>query len=160
MIESTLTMMLRLRLIVGFLGERSQFAWWPTAFYDSSSRPFLDPVFPRTSALTRYHAVVEVARRVHDEHLSVGSYHLFRMSEEVEQDFHALVQAGGEEMLLKESSLIELGRLAGPVSSQSIGPTLVGSIKNLNSIEIVQAIAASYLYGFEQNSRTYPYLVG
>ena len=46
--------------------------------------------------LAQYHGVSEAARRVHDEHLSVGSFHLFRLPEEMEQDLHALLQAGGK----------------------------------------------------------------
>jgi hypothetical protein len=80
-------------MLVGFLGERAQFAWWPTAFYEASSRLFLEPVFSKTSRLAQYHGVLEAARRLHDEHLSVGSYHLFRLPEEVEQDLHAIVQS-------------------------------------------------------------------
>ena len=56
-------------------------------------------MFSKTSRLAQYHGVLEAARRLHDEHLSVGSYHLFRLPEEVEQDLHALVQTiTGEEL--------------------------------------------------------------
>jgi hypothetical protein len=78
--------LLKLRLTVGFLGERSQFAWWPTAYYEPSSRLFLEPVFSKTSRLAQYHGVLEAARRLHDEHLSAGSYHVFRLPEEIEED--------------------------------------------------------------------------
>ncbi len=88
--------LLELRLLVGFLGERAQFGWWPTGFYDASSRLFLEPVFAKTSRLAQYHGVVEAARLLHDEHLSVGSYHLFRMPEEIEQDLHSLLLSGGK----------------------------------------------------------------
>lgn len=71
---SHLGKLLQMRLLVGFLGERAQFGWWPTAFYEASSRQFLEPVFSKTSRLAQYHGVVEAARRLHDEHLSVGSY--------------------------------------------------------------------------------------
>jgi len=57
--ESYLSTVLQLRLLVGFLGERSQFAWWPTAFYETSSRLFLEPVFSKTSHLAQYHGVLE-----------------------------------------------------------------------------------------------------
>ncbi|MFZ4987179.1 MAG: BrxE family protein, partial [Blastocatellia bacterium] len=156
----------RLRLIVGFLGERAQFGWWPTAFFDESSRPFLAPVFTRTTGLARYHSVVEAARRLHDEHLSVGSFHLFRLPEELEQDLHALVQAAGEEALRgeelqqREAGLSELQRLAGGSSTRSIGPTLVGGIGSLAATGTIEGIAAAYLFGFQQNSRVYPYLAG
>ena len=67
--ESYLSTLLQLRLLIGFLGERAQFAWWPTAFYEPSSHLFLEPVFAKTSRLAQYHGVLEAARRLHDEHL-------------------------------------------------------------------------------------------
>ena len=69
--ESYLPTLLQMRMLVGFLGERAQYAWWPTAFYEASSRLFLEPVFSKTSRLAQYHGVLEAARRLHDEHLSV-----------------------------------------------------------------------------------------
>lgn len=72
--ESYLSTLLQMRLLVGFLGERAQFGWWPTSFHEASSRLFLEPVFSKTSKLAQYHGVLEAARRIHDEHLSVGSY--------------------------------------------------------------------------------------
>ena len=153
-------------MLVGFLGERAQYAWWPTAFYEASSRLFLEPVFSKTSRLAQYHGVLEAARRLHDEHLSVGSYHLFRLPEEVEQDLHAIVQSGAGEDLAnpapkgKEAALDELKRLAATSSSSSVGPTAVGSIKDLDSTDTLKAIAAAYLSAFNQNAKTYPYLVG
>jgi len=153
-------------MLVGFLGERAQYAWWPTAFYEASSRLFLEPVFSKTSRLAQYHGVLEAARRLHDEHLSVGSYHLFRLPEEVEQDLHAIVQSSAGEDLAnpapkgKEAALDELKRLAATSSSSSVGPTAVGSIKDLDSTDTLKAIAAAYLSAFNQNAKTYPYLVG
>ena len=102
MTESNLPTLLQMRLLVGLLGERTQFGWWPTRFYEASNRLFLEPVFSKTSRLAQYHGVLEAARRLHDEHLSVGSYHLSRLPEEVEQDLHALVQSSaGEELAAK-----------------------------------------------------------
>src|SRR5690606_20632281 len=92
--HSSMSSLLELRMLVGFLGERAQCAWWPTAFYEASSRLFLEPVFSKTSRLAQYHGVLEAARRLHDEHLSVGSYHLFRLPEAIDQDLHAMMQDG------------------------------------------------------------------
>ena len=164
--ECYLPTLLQMRMLVGFLGERAQYAWWPTAFYEASSRHFLEPVFSKTSRLAQYHGVLEAARRLHDEHLSVGSYHLFRLPEEVEQDLHAIVQSSAGEDLAnpapkgKEAALDELKRLAATSSSSSVGPTAVGSIKDLDSTDTLKAIAAAYLSAFNQNAKTYPYLVG
>jgi len=164
--ESYLPTLLQMRLLVGFLGERAQCAWWPTAFYEASSRIFLEPVFSKTSRLAQYHGVLEAARRLHDEHLSVGSYHLFRVPEEVEQDLHAIVQSiVGEEIASqapqsKEAALDALKRLAATSDMSSVGPTAVGSINDLDSTDTLKVIAAIYLSAFTQNVKTYPYLVG
>jgi hypothetical protein len=164
--ESYLPTLLQMRLLVGFLGERAQCAWWPTAFYEASSRIFLEPVFSKTSRLAQYHGVLEAARRLHDEHLSVGSYHLFRVPEEVEQDLHAIVQSiVGEEIASqapqsKEAALDALKRLAATSDVSSVGPMAVGSINDLDSTDTLKVIAATYLSAFTQNVKTYPYLVG
>jgi hypothetical protein len=162
-----LTTLLNMRMLVGFLGERSQFDWWPTAFFEASSRLFLEPVFLKTSRLARYHSVIEAARRLHDEHLSVGSYHLFRLPEEVEQDLHAIIQGSvGEELASqvpqsKESALDVLKRMAATTSTtSSMGPTAIGSIKNLDSDDTLKTIASAYLSAFSQSAKIYPYLTG
>jgi hypothetical protein len=157
---------LKTRLLVGYLGERAQHAWWLTSFYDPSSRLFLDPVFSRTPRLAQYHGVLEAARRLHDEHLSVGSYHLFRLPEEVEQDLHNLVQRPeaeeftAREMSNKGTALGSLKDLAGEVSVKSGGPTAIGNIKDLDSPKTEKAIAAAYLSAFSNDAKAYPYLVG
>ncbi|CAM3871454.1 BrxE family protein [Bordetella tumulicola] len=165
--SSFLTELLQVRLAVGFLGERAQYAWWSTAFYETSSRLFLEPVFSRTSRLAQYHAVLEAAKRLHDEHLHAGSYHLFRLPEEIEQDLHAIMQSSiGEELALQtqqsqETALDRLKSLAITNSSEfSEGPTKVGHIRDLNSNTTLKAIAAAYLSAFTRNVKTYPYLVG
>ncbi len=164
--ESYLSTLLQMRLLIGFLGERAQFGWWPTSFHEALSRRFLEPVFSKTSKLAQYHGVLEAARRLHDEHLSVGSYHLFRLPEEVEQDLHATVQSsvGGDlasqASQSKEAALDALKRLAATGGTSSVGPTAVGNIKDLDSTDTLKAIAAAYFSAFTQNTKTYPYLVG
>ena len=162
--ESYLPTLLRMRLLVGFLGERAQFAWWQTAFYEAPSRLFLEPVFSKTSRLAQYHGVLEAARRLHDEHLSVGSYHLFRLPEEVEQDLHSIVISSvGEEISRgprsKEEALEALKQLAATSAPSSVGPKAIGSIKDLDSAITLTAMAGAYLAAFSLNARTYPYLV-
>lgn len=164
--EAYLPTLLQMRMLVGFLGEHAQCAWWPTAFHEASSRLFLEPVFSKTSRLAQYHGVLEAARRLHDEHLSVGSYHLFRLPEEVEQDLHAIVQSSvGEELASqaarsKDAALDALKRLAATNDTSSVGPTAVGSIKDIDSTDTLKAIATAYLSAFTRNAKTYPYLVG
>ncbi len=164
--ESYLSTLLKMRLLVGFLGERAQFGWWPTSFNEASSRLFLEPVFSKTSRLAQYHGILEAARLLHDEHLSVGSYHLFRMPEEIEQDLHALVLSPlGEEIsakvtLKKEEALEAIKHLSPKDPKVSEGPTTVGSIKDIDSPDTLKAIAGAYLSALSRNARAYPYLVG
>jgi len=156
---------LQLRLLVGFLGERAQFGWWHTSFYEPSSRLFLEPVFSKTSRLAQYHGVMEAARRLHDEHLSVGSCHLFRLPEELEQDLHALIQSSAGDNLAtrspqtKEEALKAIMVLAPNAAKFTEGPKLVGSINDIDSPNAIQLFAAAYLSAFQQNLKTYPYLV-
>jgi hypothetical protein len=166
MSASHLPTLLQMRLLVGFLGERAQYGWWPTAFYDASSRPFLEPVFSKTSQLAQYHGVLEAARQLHDEHLSVGSYHLFRMPEEIEQDLHMMLQGGvGQELASrstesKDTALVSLTYLAPSKTTLfNIGPTALGNIKNLESADTMEAIAGAYFWAFSHNAKTFPYLV-
>lgn len=161
-----LTTLLRLRLLTGFLGERAQHAWWPTSFYEPSSRLFLEPVFVKTVRLAQYHGVVEAARRLHDEHLNVGSFHLFRLPEEVEQDLHALIQGeAGTELvaalpLSKDSALDALKGVAEGSKASGDGPVMVGQVQDLASPTVAASMAATYLSAFTRGAKAYPYLAG
>lgn len=64
---------LRLRILVGYLGESAQFAWWNTSFFQPASKLFLEPIFTRTSLLAKYPGIREAARRLHDAHIGVGN---------------------------------------------------------------------------------------
>ena len=127
---------------------------------------FLEPAFSRTSRLAQYQSVLEAARRLHDEHLSVGSFHLFRLPEEIEQDLHALVQRpvadefALQQMRSKDSALGSLKDLTCAVSVKSVGPTAIGNITELDSPNTVKAIAAAYLSAFSLDAKAYTYLVG
>jgi hypothetical protein len=162
MTASYIPALLQLRLIVGYLGERAQCAWWPTAFYESSSKLFLEPVFTKTSRLAQYHGVVEAARRLHDEHLSVGSYHLFRLPEEVEQGLYTFMQSSAGESSThpqsKDDALQMLTQLAAAKATTSVGPIAVGHIRDIDAPDTLKTIASAYLSAFSNNARSYPYM--
>jgi hypothetical protein len=125
----------------------------------------LEPVFSKTSRLAQYHGVVEAARRLHDDHLSVGSFHLFRLPEEVEQDLHKVIQHPEvddfvlQQMRSEDEAVSTLKDLAGGVTVSTVGPIAIGSIRDLDSASILRTMAAAYLSAFNQKARTYPYLV-
>ena len=95
----------------------------------------------------------------------MGSYHLFRLPEEVEQDLHALVQnSAGAEFAAqvpqnKEAALTALQHLAGANQVGCVGPTAVGNIDGLSASDTLKSIAGGYLSAFSDNVKTYPYLV-
>ncbi len=179
--DDSLPTWLNLRLLVGYLGERAQGAWWPTAFFLPSGRSFLEPVFGKTARLAQYHGVLEAARRLHDDHLSVGSYHLFRLPEEIEQNLHALMERQVREATAppvpqnQEAALAALQALAlpdapapaGTTANQNPaapphheGPLAVGRIQDLHHPATLKSIAAAYGAAFAQGTKTYPYLLG
>lgn len=172
---------LDLRLLVGYLGEKAQFGWWPTAFYGLPGRSFLEPVFSKTARLAQYHGVLEAARRLHDDHLNVGSYHLFRLPEEVEQNLHTLMDcqlreaaatpvpqnlaaalAALQSLALAEipASMAATPAEGSPAHSCDPGPIAVGRIQNLHQPATLRSIAAAYEAAFAQHTKTYPYLLG
>jgi len=163
--DSHLTTILQLRLLVGFLGERNQCGWWQTSFFGDYSLRSLEFVAPKTAGLAQYHGAVEAARRLHDEHLSVGSYHLFRLPEEVEQDLHALAQSPrgaatfGELPKTKEIALTSLAKMAAADSAIAQGPVSVGSLDALSEPETARSIAGVYAKAFSADIKAYPYLV-
>ena len=160
--DSALLPVLKIRLLVSFLGERAQFGWWPTAFYDASGRLFLEPIFSKTPQLAQYHGVVEAARRLHDEHLNVGTYHLFRLPEELEQDLHILVQGGAEELspafLFRDTqtALDALIAKAGTAKKEGVGPVAIGNVVDIASH--LEDIASVYATAFSSNAQSFPYL--
>lgn len=154
--------LLQMRMAVGFLGERLNYAWWPTSFFESSSALFLEPVFAKTLRLAQYHGVLEAARKLHDEHLNIGSYHLFRLPEETEHALHCIVQAGSpKEYLMKDKqhALDALENLCGQINTKfAEGPIAIGRIEELGSTQVLESMAGGYLCSFQQNKKTYPYL--
>lgn len=107
--------------------------------------------FSKTLRLAQYRAVLEAARRLHDEHLSVGSYHLFRLPEEVEQELHRMMRSSaGAELVAQvphnqDAALDALECLAALHRPTSMGPTSMGNIKDLWAADTVKAIAGAYL---------------
>ena len=158
-----LSTVFRLRLLVGFLGETGQYGWWPSSFFAPSSLMFLEPVFPKTAALAQYHAVVEAARRLHDERLSVGSYHLFRLPEEAEQDLHALAnsiqceQFVTENLQHRETAMEALRCLAAAREFAAPGPMLLGRLDDPDCRGLLTGMAGAYQAAFLGKIKTFPY---
>ncbi len=157
----------RLRLIIGYLGEREQFGWWQSSFFTQGSNAFLSPLFSRTQILAQCNGVTHAAALVHDERIGIGHvYHLFRLPEEIEQAIHkslhepALFQSVQKNITKSEMALDFLRKLTGPQLPNEVGPIRVGNIVALRDINSWQKVAGAYLYAFDHNVQIFPYLAG
>ena len=155
----------KLRILVGALGEQDKFNWWPTSFFASSSKMFLEPIYPRTVHLAQYHSVVEAARCVHDEYLNAGTFHLFRLPEEIEQDLHALITSWSTDniqALIGPDDAATLKALVdfGTADEEAVdGPILCGSVQEFLSETTMSKISSLYAAAFIGGRQTYPYLM-
>ena len=153
-----------LRILVGYLGEREQFAWWPSAFFASGSAAFLAPLFARTQLLAQCNGVNQAAARIHDERIGIGQvYHLFRLPEDLEQGIQRTLNDEtacarvAVQVVDRTSALASLRALAGSASHGAVGPVRAGSAADLRSMAAWSTVAAHYLHAFEQGEQVFPY---
>jgi hypothetical protein len=166
MTDSQLVRLLQLRLIVGFLGEKPCYNWWPTSFAAPSARAFLEPAFPRTTGTAIFHGVSTAAARVHDEFIGIGLrvFHLFRLPAETEQDLHEAAQAVYSDLNVRgvfksrDAGLDVLAAFAESVDSGHEGPVAIGEIEDLWKCRLIDTIAGKYFSAFRGSMRSYPYL--
>lgn len=156
---------LRLRILIGYLGESAQFAWWNTSFFHPSGRAFLDPIFTRTSLLAEYHGIREAARRLHDERIGVGNvFHLFRLPEEIELEIHRQLESSSNtkqfdgDLSNQEQALQSLRELAQGEKAASEGPVNIGNV-NLMTRKMIQELARPYVAAFQQRVQSFPYFM-
>jgi len=154
-----------LRLLVGFLGEKSQSNWWGSNFINTSSEAFLAPVFSRTTMLARYHGVCEAAMLVHDEHIGVGAnYHLYRMPDSVERSAaKALADTDFQQQLSEvlgssEAAQKRLGELAATDTNKVEGPVVLGSYADADLNQQLRESASYYSQAFNEGYKCFPYI--
>jgi hypothetical protein len=153
-----------LRIVVGYLGEREQYAWWSSSFFAAGSKAFLTPVFGRTHVLAQSTGVTRAASLVHDERIGFGNvYHLFRLPEDLEQAIHRALHDSdmgarvGALVANQATALDYLRTTAGPYTGAGIGPTRVGDTHELRQDALWSIVAANYSHAFESLSQIYPY---
>lgn len=166
--KKAVEMYYKLRMLVGYLGEKSQHGWWPSTFLAATSGAFLQPVYPRSAALAAYHGVVEAGRVLHDQHIGIGRvYHLFRLPEEMEHDIHhAALESESESVFSawraaslasREAATQELTSMANGGLSAPEGPVRLGTRKSIDRTETIEDVARHYADAFRQGSRCFPY---
>jgi hypothetical protein len=160
---SLLEIITKLRLFIGFLGEKDQFNWWASSFFSSSSNAFLDPIFRRTQLLAKCNGVTQAATLVHDEHIGVGHvYHLFRLPEDLEQGLHQFLYGKELQSIFSADTtsdllLEKLASLSDSNLKSVQGPIRVGNIEDLYAVEKWKRTAGFYEDGFQQGKNAYPY---
>jgi hypothetical protein len=157
---------LKLRLLIGFLGEREQAAWWQSGFLSPTSDAFLSPLFSRTMPLACYNGVSEAARRMHDERIGVGRvFHLFRLPEALEQLLFEEMRVSSVSAELSAALASQVAALAAlraffdesPAVQE--GPVQVGDISNLTRKRWLSSVAGMYSAAFHENVKCFPYFV-
>lgn len=155
--------LLKIRLIVGYLGEKNQYAWWSSSFFNPFSKTFLEPIFPKNGFLSQYVGVTAAASKLHDEYVNSGVFHLFRLPEIIEQDLYQILKNYGDYSILfnytkaKEDALVILQSLAKQNPMEKEGPIFLGHITELNSVEELYLTAGIYHSAFQKNIKCYPY---
>ena len=158
-------LIVELRLLVGFLGEKSQHNWWGSNFIGATSEAFLAPVFSRTTMLARYHGVCEAAMLVHDEHIGVGAnFHLYRLPDSVERAAAKEVANSDRKELMNsvlgssEAALTRLSELSLTEVEKAEGPVVVGTYSDPGLKDILHQSAGHYLRAFNQGYNCFPYM--
>ena len=154
----------KLRLCVGYLGEKDQFSWWQSSFFTKGSNAFLSPLFSRTQVLAQCNGVTRAAALIHDESIGVGHvYHLFRLPEDMEQGIHRILLDADAEKVIQsiafspETALEQLKRSIPDSQLSGEGPVRVGNVSDMQDAEYWKKVAGLYWYAFQENIRSFPY---
>ena len=148
-----------LRLIIATLGEYHQ--WWPTNVISGKGEDFLDYILPKTKTSAVYQLATEIGRLEHDKHVTAGRYHIFRLTQKLEENiFHDLKNSQISYGQLDQNKALQmLQEMASGISiNASKGPVLIGNHEELNDLSLFQSIARHYYEAFKLGYKTYPYL--
>ena len=163
--NNVVKLIVELRLLVGFLGEKSQHNWWGSNFMGATSEAFLAPVFSRTTMIARYHGVCEAAMLVHDEHIGVGAnFHLYRLPDSVERATAKEVVSSDSKALMNsvlgssEAALTRLSELSIAEAEKAEGPIVVGNYSDTALKDILYQSARHYLLAFTEGCKCFPYM--
>lgn len=163
MSASPIPNLIRLRLLVAYLGEKKQMGWWDCSFLDSTGRSFLANPFPRTAFHAALRSATAAAVVIHDKAIGRnGAYHLFRLPVEGEEALDIKIASVAPETLLgliasRETALDALSEMSSGTVPASTGPVQIGLEKQLSSAATVSTIAAHYLSAFKAGTKAYPY---
>jgi hypothetical protein len=155
--------LLALRLLVGYLGQAKQCAWWDCNFLDTTGVRFLETTFPRTARPAALHATTDAACSVHDKALGrIGSYHLFRFPPALEDMLEKAYSrcdwtAAFKDIVSKDLALQRLEFIDSAKIKSPTGPVQVGVARKILTSTAIGELAAHYRSAFTDGIRCYPY---
>lgn len=154
--------LIRLRTLVGFLGEEDQFSWWDTSFLSETGQRFLERTFPRSAFAAGLHSVTVAARRLHDASVGKGDVaHLFRLSPAQEREVSELLRDAEPDQILdgvqdRETALESLNEMS-RVVSRTTGAVRVGRRDDLLTSDGIGQVAGYYHEAFTSDQQVFPY---
>ena len=154
---------IKLRVLVGYLGEKEQFGWWDTSFLSPTGRQFLAINFPRAPLNAGSTAVSEAARRVHDARIGrIGAFHLFRLPPSIEESLHEQHYVWDPEfetdwLVSDETAMNRLKEYFSDPVESSEGPVQVGKVARILTNSAIAECARHYFGAFDKGTQSYPY---
>lgn len=159
------TLIAEFRVLIGYLGEKNQHAWWGSNFLGASSAAFLMHPYPRTTLLAQYHGVCEAALLVHDEYIGVGkNYHLYRLPDSVERDIAKSIQDQdfpervSSLLKSKETAMDALRAIAESTQDKSEGPVSIGTFSDESLMSSIPTMATHYFQALNGKYKCFPYM--
>ena len=152
-----------LRLVVGYLGEKTRKAWWSTDLLGATGVRFLENVFPRTAWNAALTSTCEAARIVHDQNIGrTGSYHLFRLPPDIESIVEGTqritnLKALWTSIQSEAEAFQSLEKIAESQIQAPSGAVQIGVASRILRKDSVSEIAAHYASSFKSGSRCFPY---
>ncbi len=154
-----------LRIVVGYLGEKAQSAWWDSAFLNAIGFRYLGLVYPKTAPAAAVTSACEAACRIHDERIGRGRVaHLFRLSSEIETPLRSELVALSIEQLQKicspDAAFEQLDAIAaGAKPIAGVGPIQIGAVVESSAPGALSRVAATYAAAFRSGAQVFPYFV-
>ncbi len=156
---SVILKLLRLRFLVGALGERV--GWWPSLFTDDIGLRQLKRTFPRTGLRAAFESVSIATRRDHDEKpIPRDSIYLFRLGPIQEDTIAHHLAQGSAELTMPPASadeiLVRLDEIGPPdQAAPPIGPCSFGKARRTESNAAVADLARVYAAQRRATGRDY-----
>lgn len=153
------------RLIIGYLGEKHQAAWWDSSFLSSSASAFLMPIYPNSILLAQYCGVCQAASIVHDDLIGIGRhYHLFRLPNTIERTLSNYIQDNNNSIDFKknitdkECAISRIKKMVTSTTERIDGPVIVGDYSDEKLEELLGKMLSHYVSALEHHYKAFPYM--